>query len=481
MSTVAVGAAAPLPGIVYGIDAFSLNPALARLDKHLLDQVLGALSGMDALVLKDDALCVALTCRDFRQSLVRRGVPVRTSLRSLALSEGRLNWAMEVWRDSPSWMPDWTCPSWTRDWPNGTSWHGCRQMARAGSICGLRWARAQGCKWDVWACAEAAFAGHITVLKWLRAEGCEWSVDTCLCAARGGHLEVLKWAMREGCEYYLPFVIHSCQRRYMRCLNQQVALTLAQDHKCHEYKTMLSWLTCGCVPKCSLQVPPGIKVPLCYMSTAQTHMVPKGKKLPCWTEQTIVSRHLFGEAGPVRIRIIAMNTGPWVWATEFSNHHPDMVFKEPTIVVENESYKSAEHYYQVQKFAGTPGFEIAKKAIMASEAPLDAWKRGQEYNERLRHGGQEYKLRDDWDTARFGVMEKAVAAKFGQSKSLERLLLATGTALLLLVNVGDAYWGSGLRGFGQNMLGKLLMRHRATLWVDLGLGAGRQNWGTVPR
>ena len=52
------------------------------------------------------------------------------------------------------------------------------------------------CPWD-----EAAKGGHLEVLKWARENGCPWDVGTCACAAEGGHLEVLKWARENGCPW----------------------------------------------------------------------------------------------------------------------------------------------------------------------------------------------------------------------------------------------------------------------------------------
>ena len=63
----------------------------------------------------------------------------------------------------------------------------------------LRWARANGCTWNVWTCAAAAMGGHVEVLQWLRENGCPWDERTCHAAAEGGHLDVLRWAHENGC------------------------------------------------------------------------------------------------------------------------------------------------------------------------------------------------------------------------------------------------------------------------------------------
>ena len=68
--------------------------------------------------------------------------------------------------------------------------------AEFGQLEMLKWARANGALWDVWAwnsklCAHAAKGGHLEVLLWARKQGCAWNEGTCTWAAHNGHLEVL--------------------------------------------------------------------------------------------------------------------------------------------------------------------------------------------------------------------------------------------------------------------------------------------------
>jgi ribA/ribD-fused uncharacterized protein len=60
-------------------------------------------------------------------------------------------------------------------------------------------------------------------------------------------------------------------------------------------------------------------------------------------------------------------------------------------------------------------------------------------------------------------MEQAVTAKFEQNPALRALLLATGDAPLVEASPRDSYWGAGADGKGQNQLGQILQRVRATL------------------
>jgi predicted NAD-dependent protein-ADP-ribosyltransferase YbiA (DUF1768 family) len=58
-------------------------------------------------------------------------------------------------------------------------------------------------------------------------------------------------------------------------------------------------------------------------------------------------------------------------------------------------------------------------------------------------------------------MRAALRAKFTQSAALRALLASTGEHPLVQVKAGDAYWGTGPDGRGQNQLGALLMALRA--------------------
>src|ERR1700744_5378637 len=65
-------------------------------------------------------------------------------------------------------------------------------ISYVGYLAVLKWAMANGCKWDPWTCSNAAYGGHLAVLKWARANGCNWDSSTCSNAARSGHLAVLQ-------------------------------------------------------------------------------------------------------------------------------------------------------------------------------------------------------------------------------------------------------------------------------------------------
>lgn len=57
----------------------------------------------------------------------------------------------------------------------------------------LRYARANGCPWNVLTCAYAAAAGHLEALKWARAEGCGWYVFV---------IWLVGWLLSQYCDWY---------------------------------------------------------------------------------------------------------------------------------------------------------------------------------------------------------------------------------------------------------------------------------------
>jgi hypothetical protein len=56
----------------------------------------------------------------------------------------------------------------------------CESLADGGHLEGLKWARENGCPWDVYTCARAARNGHLETLKWAQDNGCPWDEWTCM-------------------------------------------------------------------------------------------------------------------------------------------------------------------------------------------------------------------------------------------------------------------------------------------------------------
>ncbi len=113
-------------------------------------------------------------------------------------------------------------------------------------------------------------------------------------------------------------------------------------------------------------------------------------------------------------------------------------------------WPTVEHYFQSEKFAGTPYAETIRQAA----SPKEAAKLGREHT---------FPIRPDWELIRDEVMYRGVLSKFQMSPSLRNILLKTGSRLLIEDNQEDEYWGCGKDGKGKNKLGQILMRVRAEL------------------
>lgn len=113
-------------------------------------------------------------------------------------------------------------------------------------------------------------------------------------------------------------------------------------------------------------------------------------------------------------------------------------------------WPTSEHYFQAQKFAGTPHAE----AVRLAPTPKEAAEMGRD---RARP------LRSDWKAVKDDVMRRAVLAKFTAHPDIRAVLLGTGEEPLVEATTGDYYWGRGSTGTGLNMLGLILMETRERL------------------
>lgn len=124
-------------------------------------------------------------------------------------------------------------------------------------------------------------------------------------------------------------------------------------------------------------------------------------------------------------------------------------FFEQPIEIDGIVYPTGEHAFQAMKTR-----EAAERyAVREAPTPAEAKSRGRRVT-----------LREDWDTARFEVMETVLRAKF-RDPELRRRLLATGDRTLIEGNTWrDKTWGAVRDAAGnwkgRNELGRLLMRIR---------------------
>lgn len=123
-------------------------------------------------------------------------------------------------------------------------------------------------------------------------------------------------------------------------------------------------------------------------------------------------------------------------------------------------WRTSEHYFQAQKFAGTALVERVRLAPTPMKAAEIGRARG-------------LPLRQDWEHVKDDVMRQAVHRKFETHTDIRQILLSTGDDLIVENAPRDAYWGCGPDGNGQNKLGLILMevrddlRHRMTALHDM--------------
>src|SRR5690349_14902585 len=113
-------------------------------------------------------------------------------------------------------------------------------------------------------------------------------------------------------------------------------------------------------------------------------------------------------------------------------------------------WPTSEHYYQAQKFVGTPYAEQVRQA----RSPKEAANLGRQ---------RTFPIRADWEQVKDEVMRQAVLRKFETHADICAILLATGNEEIIENAPTDYYWGCGADGCGRNMLGQILMQIRQGL------------------
>jgi N-glycosidase YbiA len=131
----------------------------------------------------------------------------------------------------------------------------------------------------------------------------------------------------------------------------------------------------------------------------------------------------------------------------FSNFSPH------PIRLKGKTWPTSEHYFQAQKFVGTPDEE----EIRSAKSPMIAARMGR---------SRKRPLRSDWESIKDAIMHEAILAKFTQHDDLREILDLTGDSEIVEHTVNDSCWGDGGDGRGKNMLGKILMRVREELRAE---------------
>lgn len=117
-------------------------------------------------------------------------------------------------------------------------------------------------------------------------------------------------------------------------------------------------------------------------------------------------------------------------------------------------WQTSEHYFQAQKFIGTPYLE----RVQHTKTPKEAANMGRD---------RSLPLRSDWNQVKDDVMRKAVMQKFQTHLEIRDILLSTADELLIENSPIDYYWGCGKDGTGRNKLGQILMEVRSTLQMNI--------------
>ena len=125
-------------------------------------------------------------------------------------------------------------------------------------------------------------------------------------------------------------------------------------------------------------------------------------------------------------------------------------FSKHGFVMDKLWWYTTEHYFQAQKFVGTPYLE----QIRSVRTPNDAAKLGRK---------RSFPLRSDWEQVKDEIMFRAVLCKFQIHLDIRQILLGTGDDSIVENAPNDYYWGCGKDGTGKNQLGLTLMRVREIL------------------
>jgi ribA/ribD-fused uncharacterized protein len=140
-------------------------------------------------------------------------------------------------------------------------------------------------------------------------------------------------------------------------------------------------------------------------------------------------------------------------------------FWPSTIILDDESWPTVEHYYQAQK-SFDPAYRAAIRAaehpgrVKRLAAPPDAPRRISQQSWFRKTGN---KPREEWNAVKLEVMRRADGAKYAQNAELAARLLATGEADLIEDSPHEPYWGIGADGMGENWAGRVLMEIRRAL------------------
>ena len=127
------------------------------------------------------------------------------------------------------------------------------------------------------------------------------------------------------------------------------------------------------------------------------------------------------------------------------NHFLSNFHKHEAINYQGLVAPTVEHLFQALKTADPK----KRKEVLNAHSPGEA--------KRL---GRKVPMRGDWEKIKIGIMTDLLRVKFAIPRFKQKLL-QTGDAYLEETNDwGDHFWGANDKGYGQNWLGKCLMKVR---------------------
>ena len=125
-------------------------------------------------------------------------------------------------------------------------------------------------------------------------------------------------------------------------------------------------------------------------------------------------------------------------------------FSAHPFMLEDKEWPTVEHYFHAMKFEKND----YRENIRLASSPEKARKLGRT---RLK------RIRNDWSTVKTVFMTRAVYTKCRAYPDIAKLLLNTGTKLLVEDSQYDYFWGCGRDRRGDNMFGQVLMNVRDKL------------------
>lgn len=127
------------------------------------------------------------------------------------------------------------------------------------------------------------------------------------------------------------------------------------------------------------------------------------------------------------------------------------------VIFEGRQFRSSEDAYQ---FGKPRDPAVAEWLISAPKPHLCA---------AAAHSLFVFDIREDWTRIKVTRMARVIDAKFRQNPEIAEKLMSTWPRGLTEISKTDAFWGTGKKGDGRNMLGILLMATRNELRREAGL------------